>query len=271
MQSLQLPNLSLWKVDASMKIYSEFNMDLENKDLICFIGAGGKTTTMFQLAKELRDIGKKILITTTTAIYFPSERDCDTINICESKNLEDLYNIKGGGITVIGKRVLSEGKLKGCDKEFVDEIYKRNIFDYVLVEGDGAKKKAIKAPAFYEPIIPECTTKTIGMIGLDVLGKPINEEIVHRSELFCKITDSKMNAIIDEGLLVQLITSQNGLFKDMPANSEKYLLLNKVSTKELQNLTLKIVNILREKRMKLDKVIAGEIQKKFIYGSWRIS
>ena len=41
---------------------------LEEKDVISFVGAGGKTTMMFKLAEELGR-NSKVLVTTTTKIY----------------------------------------------------------------------------------------------------------------------------------------------------------------------------------------------------------
>ena len=38
-------------------------------EMVSLIGAGGKTTTLFRLAKELRDQGCKVMVTTTTKIY----------------------------------------------------------------------------------------------------------------------------------------------------------------------------------------------------------
>ena len=45
-------------------------LQLKNKGIISLIGAGGKTSLMFQLAKQLSK-SKKILTTTTTKIFMP--------------------------------------------------------------------------------------------------------------------------------------------------------------------------------------------------------
>ena len=43
-------------------------LDLHRGEMTALIGAGGKTTTMLRLARELREEGRKILLTTTTQI-----------------------------------------------------------------------------------------------------------------------------------------------------------------------------------------------------------
>lgn len=48
-------------------------LGFERGEMISLIGAGGKTTTMFRLAQELRDEGRKVLVTTTTKIFKPNK------------------------------------------------------------------------------------------------------------------------------------------------------------------------------------------------------
>jgi signal recognition particle GTPase len=57
-----------------MDLYAALDIDLNKDELLCFVGAGGKTTAMFSLAKELRKHAKKVLVTTTTALFYPDER-----------------------------------------------------------------------------------------------------------------------------------------------------------------------------------------------------
>ena len=57
-------------------------------------------------------------------------------------------------------------------------------FDYILIEGDGAKEKKIKAWNNTEPCIPSFSTKVIGIINLDILDLKLEENNIHRFELF---------------------------------------------------------------------------------------
>jgi len=107
-------------------------------------------------------------------------------------------------------------------------LYRENRYDYILVEGDGSRQRPIKAPANHEPVIPEGTTKAVGVIGLDALGQKINGAYVHRPDVLCKLTDMLMGAMIDEEVLARLISAPTGLFKSVPAGCERYLLLNKI-------------------------------------------
>ena len=42
-----------------MTLYEALNIDLNIPELISVVGAGGKTSTMFRLAKELKAFGEK--------------------------------------------------------------------------------------------------------------------------------------------------------------------------------------------------------------------
>ena len=58
-------------------------------------------------------------------------------------------------------------------------------------------------------------------------GNPINEENVHRHELFCNVVKRSPGEILDEEAVVNLIVSPAGLFKGVPDGCSKYVLLNK--------------------------------------------
>ena len=113
------------------------NMELNRKDVVSIVGAGGKTTMMFKLAEELRQ-NNKVLVTTTTKIYFPSDEKYDFI--CTDKEKFSKYiSMKENGIYVLGVGVNKENKILGlCEREL---SLLESHFDYVLIEADGAKEK----------------------------------------------------------------------------------------------------------------------------------
>lgn len=222
----------------------------ENRECISFVGAGGKTTSMFALAEELKARGKRVLISTSTAIYNPENYDYRFLG-----DIENSFQPEKASITVFGQEVL-DSKLRGVSGDKLDMIYKREIFDFILIEADGSKKKSIKAPREGEPIIASSTTKTIGLIGLDSLGKRINEENVHRSQIFLQIVGKNPEDQIEALDIVKLVTDPKGLFKD--ALGERILVLNKYSEDKLQ-----AVEIIKEKlrQLQFGKLVIVNIDK----------
>ncbi|WP_353094531.1 selenium cofactor biosynthesis protein YqeC [Tissierella praeacuta] len=208
-----------------MSIHRIMKIDIEKREMISFVGGGGKTTTIFQLAKEFTNLNKKVLISTTTKIGVPLEDEYDYFFL---KDIKRNFNPQNPSITILGWET-KDKKLIGISPENADEIFKTGIFDIILIEADGANRKPIKAPASHEPVVPICSTKTIGVIGLDSLGKKIDGDTVHRSELLKEITGEKSLDIIDEETIVKLVLDKNGIFKN--SYGHRILLLNKADDK----------------------------------------
>jgi probable selenium-dependent hydroxylase accessory protein YqeC len=207
-------------------LYSQINIDLERKEMVCLVGAGGKTSTMFRLARELSFERRKVLVTTTTAIYYPERKQYAQILISEKESLDLFDNRSNSGITVFGRSVSYEGKLLGVSPAFLDAVLYAKVFDYILVEGDGSRGRSVKAPAEHEPVIPSCSTKVLGLIGLDSIGKEVCPENVHRTDIFCSITGCCKGDIIDTDMISKLVVHKEGIFKAVPSLAERYLVLN---------------------------------------------
>lgn len=227
-----------------MKLYEALELKLDKGDLISIVGGGGKTTTMYKLAGELKSIGKRVLVTTTTAILAPELYLYDSLLLYngESSRVETLRS-SIGHITVLGSTINKEGKLLGVEPEEINRLINNKEYDVIIVEADGSKGRPIKAPAQHEPVIPSSTTAVVGVIGLDSLGKRISEATVHRPELFSAITDGEIQGVIDEEKILKLVTHKEGLFKGTPEMAKKFLLLNKedqISKEDLVKLVAKL-------------------------------
>ncbi|MGV8146787.1 MAG: selenium cofactor biosynthesis protein YqeC [Alkaliphilus sp.] len=219
-----------------MSFVEMLNINTDKKNVISFVGAGGKTTTMFEVANEMKELGKKTLVTTTTKIFFPDKNQFDGIIISEDydeiintvkKYPDRLITVICGGIIATNKRENGMSKkLKGIDKSCIARLYSENFFDVILVEADGAKGKQVKAPNAFEPVTPRETNLVVGIIGFECYGKPIAKEWVHRPELFAEIARKELGGKIDCESLVNLIISKYGLFKDSPVNSKCIAVLN---------------------------------------------
>src|SRR2546428_1630669 len=84
-------------------------------EMVSLIGAGGKTTTLFRLAKELRDEGGKVLVTTTTKIFKPTKPHVDRLFLVENVDSfrDEASKIPTPAIIGTGYTVDDEGKLLG--------------------------------------------------------------------------------------------------------------------------------------------------------------
>jgi len=219
-------------------------IELKKKDILSIVGAGGKTTMMFKLAEELRS-NSKVLITTTTKIYNPPLHKYDFI--CTDKDHFIKYSrMKDNGIYVLGQGINGDNKILGLTTKELEEL--TPYFDYILIEADGAKEKQLKGWTEFEPVICGKTTKTLGIIDIQSKGILINEDNIHRSEIFSEITGAKDGESVTLEHLLNLVINPRGLFKG--ALGEKILFINKVEGSvdfELANLLVNEITIKKNK------------------------
>ncbi|GAG06697.1 unnamed protein product, partial [marine sediment metagenome] len=139
------------------------------------MGAGGKTTLMFSLSRELTTHEKVVITTTTTKILPPPSSDTPYLFISqEEKEIVDFILKKAGTfdhITIASDLLVCSGKLQGINPLLVSRLIKLSPVNYIIVEADGASKKPLKAPnPEFEPVIPRSSTLVIPVVGIDALG-----------------------------------------------------------------------------------------------------
>lgn len=238
-------------------IYKKIGLNLQEENVIAFVGGGGKSTGINVLAEEFKSMGKKVLVTTTTMMFYPEHKDNDEFILGDWPK---EYLPKERSITLFAKTMVDE-KIKGPDSKEIEEIYNKNIFDIILIEADGAKRKPITAPADHEPLVPDFTRVTIGVIGLDSIGKALDEENTHRPELLKEIFNVETPHKIEPRDIIELIRNENGLFKD--ASGRKIVFLNKADDDELIFMGKIIRKLLEQKNIK--DVYISQLQEKKIY------
>uniref|UniRef100_UPI0026259D8F selenium cofactor biosynthesis protein YqeC n=1 Tax=Fusobacterium sp. TaxID=68766 RepID=UPI0026259D8F len=177
-------------------MFEKFN--IKKGDIITVTGAGGKTSLIYLLSEELSKKGK-VLITTTTKIYIPSKEKFESLEI-----IEERIKIFGDNknIFVIGKSILGN-KIIGVDYQDIERLKEK--FDYILVEGDGAKEKILKDWNETEPCISPNSKKVIGVINLNILDIEINEKNIHRFEIFKRNYSEYLEKKLDLNFLIKFI------------------------------------------------------------------
>ena len=87
-------------------------------------------------------------------------------------------------------------------------------YDVMLIEADGAKRKPLKVPADWEPVIPDFADVVVSVIGLDCLGKPICET-AHRAEYTSSFLEKNLEAPVTAEDIEKIATSVHGLYKNV--------------------------------------------------------
>ncbi len=128
-------------------------LDLQPLSRVALIGGGGKTTLMLQLAREARERGWPVTITTTTRLA-ATTRDPDLL-----------------------AEPAEEGKLQGPGLAAIQQIRDR----FVVVEADGSRGLPLKVHDDHEPVVPD-GFKVVLVAGMSGLHRPAHQ-VVHRYEL----------------------------------------------------------------------------------------
>lgn len=231
--------------------------------VVSLIGAGGKTTLMFRLAKAFSDSGKKVLTTTTTKIFFPpKDLSPETVLVESVEALADTAArlLEKSPHFCAGSRYdLSSGKLDGLSPQFIDSVRQANIFDWIIVEADGSRQKPLKATAPHEPVIPGSTTCLILVAGLDSIGLPLNDHHVHRSAIFSDNTGLAPESLVDETALAASIALELKKASGFCAASEHLVFLNKADTPERVASAKNIAALLKDKPH-IDQIIIAALK-----------
>ena len=237
---------------------------INKKDIITIVGAGGKTSLMLSASSYLRK-DYKVLVTTTTHIYMPDKKYYDEMIVVsedEDNNLDEILETNKKGVYIIGSEVINNSnkpKLKGLSFEMLDKV--TPYFDIIIIEGDGSKEKPLKGWKDNEPVVYSKTTKTIGVIDITSLGLDINEENIHRVDKFLQIVnedldDEKSYKKVSINHLKNIITNKNGLFKI--SIGEKTLFINKCEDEKSIISAKKLINKLKNET-NIDKLIYGSV------------
>lgn len=104
-----------------------------------------------------------------------------------------------------------------------------NIFDYIILESDGARKKRLKLPKNHEPVISKLTTHTIAVIDIKMTGEKISQENTYNTYAFKTLLNKDIGDILSINDFIDMISLKDGIFKG--SHGEKSLCINKVETK----------------------------------------
>ncbi|MBS4839987.1 MULTISPECIES: selenium cofactor biosynthesis protein YqeC [Clostridium] len=231
------------KLQQKEYLYEGFSIDINKKNVISFVGAGGKTTLIYNMAEELMKLGKNVIITTTTNMFISEKYFLYSSDLVEIKKY-----LNKSKIVVLGTPV-GNNKFTSLTNVSYDELIE--ICDFLLIESDGSRRLPLKAPHDHEPVIIDKSNIIIGVAGIDSVGKSI-KDICHRKEVVCNILNVDESHIITEEDIGVLLSSNKGQMKYIESfnGSVNYVAaINKCDNKYLIDKGKKISELLNEKNI----------------------
>jgi molybdenum cofactor cytidylyltransferase len=213
-----------------------FALSISPSAVVAFVGGGGKTTGMFRLADELVSQGRRVITTTTTRI-FAVQLNLSPAHLIAEDATTILQQVpamlaRHGQVLVVERSLPSEGKVAGIDPDLVCRLHDLPEVDAVLVEADGSRMRPFKAPAAHEPVVPDCTTLLVPVVGIEVLGQPLDADHVHRPEIVARLASTRPREPVTPEIVAAVLVHPEGGLKGCPVGAHVALLINKVESDE---------------------------------------
>jgi probable selenium-dependent hydroxylase accessory protein YqeC len=227
-------------------------------EVVAVAGAGGKTTLIYRLAAEARDVGLRVLVTTTTHMGTLPEAVTGPVFVAAEREpgaaLDEALR-REGRATLLGRRIRPD-KIEGIPPERVDALAARA--DLLLVEADGARQRSLKVPAEHEPVIPRRATLVVVVAALDVMGRPLDEEHVHRLEQTASAVGRSPGSVVDEAALAAALLWPAGYLSRVPAGARSAVFLNKAEDQAALAAAARIASLLLPRYA---RVVAGSARR----------
>ena len=194
-------------------------------EVVCAVGGGGKTSLLERLAREYEAEGSLVVLTTTTHVCPPDVGGRPLVFLDSPDDIECLRERPAGVSPVVGRGLDGVGKLVGIPPEWVRRLRDLPWAAAVLVEADGAKGLPLKAPAEWEPVLPECASLVVALAGLDAQGTPLDDAHVHRAERLAALLGLPLGARVPPARLLDAVLGAYG--RSRPRQAELLVVLNK--------------------------------------------
>lgn len=245
-----------------MKLLRALRLDqaASSHRVISLVGAGGKTTALFQLARQYKAIfdtrnsknetrrsnteyPRSILLTATSHLgvwqipladhHIIADDESDLAKIPSAGVILVTGGVEGDRTTPVSESVLNwlraEAKERGTP---------------LLIEADGSRQKPLKAPAAHEPAIPSFTDLVIHVSGLGALGAPLDDEHIHRAAHFSQLSGLPLSASVTPQAVTAVLAHPEGGLKNIPPGARRIALLNQADTPGLRSIGGGMVNAL---------------------------
>ena len=162
---------------------------------VAIIGAGGKTTLLWLLAREHAARGRSVLVTTSTHIRPPKAGQCDRVVAPETEQaLCDALRLPGITAALCPA---PHDRCSGLPESLFAAAAR--LTDFLLYEADGSRGHPVKLYAPHEPVLYAPTDAVIAVCGLSALGRPVRE-VCHRFERLPRFAQQPDHLLTEEDL-----------------------------------------------------------------------
>ena len=179
-----------------------------HEGIVCAVGAGGKKSVLYQLARE--HPGRVALTATEHTTKFPADLDVDPL-IDEDCDLHARVLAADPARSVAyacpsGK----PGRHAGASPATIRAIHDAGGFAATFVKADGARMRWIKAPEADEPMLVPGADTVIPVVSARAIGEPLSERVAHRIDRVAEVTGIAPGELLTPEAIGRLLASEQG-------------------------------------------------------------
>jgi probable selenium-dependent hydroxylase accessory protein YqeC len=135
----------------------------------------------------------------------------------------------------------------------------------VLVKADGARGRSLKAHRDGEPVVPLDASLVIAVAGLDVWGQPLDDEHVHRAELFAERTGASPGTRLEDDAFYAALADPAGYRAAVPSAARYVVFLNQADRPVRVAVAQRLAQGLHARGV--GEVVWGDL----LHGEWTLS
>jgi molybdenum cofactor cytidylyltransferase len=205
---------------------------LEGAPAVALVGAGGKTTAAFELARAIRP---SVVTATTDLGEWQSSFADRHWALGPGEALPDAATLAEAGVALVtGPLDQATHRYAGFDLDACDRLRAAVRGRLPLfVEADGSRQRPLQAPAPHEPAIPDRIDVVVVVAGLSGLGQPLTEVHVHRSGAFAALAGCAPGDSVTPARLARVLMHPEGGLKGVPRGARRVALLTQADTPRL--------------------------------------
>jgi probable selenium-dependent hydroxylase accessory protein YqeC len=181
--------------------------------IVCAVGAGGKKSLIYQLARE--HPGRLALTATAHTTEVPDDVGVERI-IDDDASLRDRV-MAAAESPKVAYACPSEkpGRHAGVSPATIRRIHDDGDFAVTFVKADGARMRWIKAPSpdKGEPLLVPGTDTVVTVLGARAIGEALSERVAHRVERLEEILGIRRGTRLTPEAVGRLMASEEGALR----------------------------------------------------------
>ena len=216
-----------------MNIWHALIKETKIPRVITLIGGGGKTSLMYYLLRMLRASGYIAVATTTTKLSNQQVQGNEFVLISSvTAGYKAIQQAKGrqDHVTLVSAEDVVLGKMMGISGEWIDQLASMCNDVVFVVEADGSAGKSLKGHLEHEPVIPRTSSLVIPVIGIDCVGRKLEDQYVHRPDRICELTGATRNSAVSAELITELLFHPQGYLHHCLEHHAVVPFINKAET-----------------------------------------